>query len=125
MINFNLSEEQRINTENSKRICKKRINSKELLKEMNNKIWPTEQIKKMADFRIFRYDGKSKMAMAVEWTLISYSIAMEEIAASRCFSFSNVMSVNNSLVCYLIEHFGSDNSQKEKYLKKLAIWRKV
>jgi len=43
---------------------------------------------------------------------------MEEISKVDA-SASVVMSVNNSLVCYLIERFGSD-FQKEKYLKKLA-----
>jgi len=54
---------------------------------------------------------------------ISYSIAMEEISAVDA-SAAVVMSVNNSLVCYLIEHFGND-FQKEKYLSKLTTGNKL
>ena len=43
---------------------------------------------------------------------ISYAIAMEEISAVDA-SAAVIMSVNNSLVCYLIEHFG-DDFQKRK-----------
>ena len=54
---------------------------------------------------------------------ISYSIAMEEISAVDA-SAAVVMSVNNSLVCYLIEHFGND-FQKDKYLSKLTIGQNI
>ena len=54
---------------------------------------------------------------------ISYAIAMEEISAIDA-SAAVIMSVNNSLVCYLIEHFG-DDFQKEKYLAKLTTGQKL
>jgi alkylation response protein AidB-like acyl-CoA dehydrogenase len=49
---------------------------------------------------------------------VSYSIAMEEISKVDN-SCSVVMSVNNSLVCWGLETFGTDE-QKQKYLTKLA-----
>ncbi len=49
---------------------------------------------------------------------ISYVLAMEEISKVDA-SASVCMSVNNSLVCWGLEKFGSDE-QKEKYLKPLA-----
>lgn len=49
---------------------------------------------------------------------ISYVLAMEEISKIDA-SASVVMSVNNSLVCWGIETFGSE-AQKQKYLPKLA-----
>ncbi len=49
---------------------------------------------------------------------ISYCIAMEEISAVDA-SAGVVMSVNNSLVCQLLYHYGTQE-QKETYLKKLA-----
>src|SRR4051812_25307703 len=49
---------------------------------------------------------------------ISYVLAMEEISKVDA-SVSVVMSVNNSLVCWGIEHFGTE-AQKEKYLPRLA-----
>ena len=48
---------------------------------------------------------------------------MEEISSVDA-SAAVIMSVNNSLVCYLIEHFGND-FQKEKYLTKLAAGKKL
>ena len=48
---------------------------------------------------------------------------MEEIASIDA-SASVVMSVNNSLVCYVIEHFGN-SFQKNKYLKMLAVGKKI
>lgn len=49
---------------------------------------------------------------------ISYVLAMEEISKVDA-SCSVVMSVNNSLVCWGIEQFGSE-AQKQKYLLPLA-----
>src|ERR1043165_4451174 len=49
---------------------------------------------------------------------ISYVLAMEEISKIDA-SCSVVMSVNNSLVCWGLETFGTE-AQKQKYLTKLA-----
>jgi alkylation response protein AidB-like acyl-CoA dehydrogenase len=49
---------------------------------------------------------------------ISYVLAMEEISKIDA-SASVCMSVNNSLVCWGLEKFGTEE-QKEKYLKRLA-----
>ena len=49
---------------------------------------------------------------------ISYTLAMEEISKVDA-SASVCMSVNNSLVCWGLEKYGTEE-QKEKYLKRLA-----
>ena len=49
---------------------------------------------------------------------ISYVLIMEELSKVDA-SASVIVSVNNSLVCYDIETYGSE-AQKEKYLTKLA-----
>ncbi|MBU1422842.1 MAG: acyl-CoA dehydrogenase [Bacteroidetes bacterium] len=54
---------------------------------------------------------------------VSYVVAMEEISKMDA-SAGVIMSVNNSLVCYGLAEFGSD-FQKEKYLKELAIGKKL
>jgi alkylation response protein AidB-like acyl-CoA dehydrogenase len=54
---------------------------------------------------------------------ISYVLAMEEISKIDA-SAAVCMSVNNSLVCWGIENYGTD-SQKEKYLKVLASGEKI
>ena len=116
MIDFNLSEEQELLKKTAKDFAKNEL-LEGVVNRDENKIWPKEQISKMANL------GFLGMMVNPKWNgggmdTISYSIAMEEIAAVDA-SAAVVMSVNNSLVCYLIEHFGSD-FQKEKYLKKLA-----
>jgi alkylation response protein AidB-like acyl-CoA dehydrogenase len=63
------------------------------------------------------------MMVSPEWggagfDALSYVIAMEEISKVDA-SVGVVMSVNNSLVCWAIEKYGTD-AQKEKYLKPLA-----
>ena len=85
-------------------------------------VFPDELVQEMAGL------GFLGMMVNPKWQgggmdTVSYSIAMEEIAAVDA-SASVVMSVNNSLVCYLIEHFGS-NFQKDKYLKKIAIGENI
>jgi len=79
--------------------------------------FPTEQIKKMGELGFMgmmtdpKYNGGGM-------DTISYVLAMEEISKIDA-SASVCMSVNNSLVCWGLERFGSEE-QKEKYLKKLT-----
>ena len=86
------------------------------------KIWPHEAVQKMAEL------GFMGMMTDPKWDgggmdTISYTLAMEEISKVDA-STGVIMSVNNSLVCYLIEKFGSDFI-KEKYLKPLAAGKKL
>jgi alkylation response protein AidB-like acyl-CoA dehydrogenase len=54
---------------------------------------------------------------------VSYAIAIEEISKVDA-SVSVCLSVNNSLVCYGIEKFGTEE-QKQKYLVPLAKGEKI
>jgi alkylation response protein AidB-like acyl-CoA dehydrogenase len=54
---------------------------------------------------------------------LSYVIAMEEISKVDA-SVGVIMSVNNSLVCWALETYGTDE-QKEKYLRPLATGQKL
>ena len=79
--------------------------------------FPQEQIKKMGEL------GFLGMMVSPEYggggmDTIAYILAMEEISKVDA-SASVVMSVNNSLVCWGIEKFGTE-AQKQKYLTKLA-----
>ena len=49
---------------------------------------------------------------------LSYVLIMEELSKVDA-SASVIVSVNNSLVCYGLEHYGSEE-QKQKYLTKLV-----
>ncbi|WP_075349986.1 acyl-CoA dehydrogenase [Algoriphagus marinus] len=79
--------------------------------------FPKEQVKKMGELGF--------MGMMVDpayngggMDTISYVLAMEELSKIDA-SASVCMSVNNSLVCWGLEKYGS-KAQKEKYLKRLA-----
>jgi len=79
--------------------------------------FPKEQIQRMGEL------GFLGMMVAPEYggggmDTISYVLAMEELSKidSSC---SVVMSVNNSLVCWGLEAFGTEE-QKKKYLPRLA-----
>ena len=80
-------------------------------------IFPTEQIKKMGQLGFMgmmvdpKYGGSGL-------DTISYVLAMEEISKIDA-SASVVMSVNNSLVCWGLQAFGTEE-QKQKYLPGLA-----
>ncbi|MDX5483027.1 MAG: acyl-CoA dehydrogenase family protein, partial [Hymenobacteraceae bacterium] len=79
--------------------------------------FPAEQIKKMGELGFLgmmvdpKYNGGGM-------DTISYVLAMEEISKVDA-SASVVMSVNNSLVCWGLEKYGTEE-QKQKYLTKLA-----
>lgn len=79
--------------------------------------FPAEQIKKMGELGFLGMMVDPKYGGGGMDT-ISYVLAMEEISKidSSC---SVVMSVNNSLVCWGLEKFGTEE-QKQKYLTKLA-----
>lgn len=79
--------------------------------------FPAEQIKKMGELGFMgmmvdpKYNGGGMDSL-------SYVIAMEEISKIDA-SASVSMSVNNSLVCWGLEKYGTEE-QKQKYLTKLA-----
>lgn len=79
--------------------------------------FPAGQVKKMGELGFMgmmvseRYGGGGMDTK-------SYVLAMEEISKVDA-SASVIMSVNNSLVCWGLEKYGSEE-QKEKYLAKLA-----
>lgn len=80
-------------------------------------VFPTEQVKKMAALGFMgmcvdeKYNGGGM-------DYLCYVLALEEIAKVDA-SAAVIMSVNNSLVCWALNTYGTDE-QKEKYLKPLA-----
>ena len=80
-------------------------------------LFPSEQIKKLGELGFLGMMVDPKYGGAGMDT-ISYVFAMEEISKVDA-SCSVVMSVNNSLVCWGLETFGTEE-QKEKYLRPLA-----
>jgi alkylation response protein AidB-like acyl-CoA dehydrogenase len=84
--------------------------------------FPFDAIKEMGELGFMGMMVSEKYGGAALDT-ISYVLAMEEISKVDA-SAGVVMSVNNSLVCWGIEIYGSDQ-QKEKYLKDLATGKKL
>ena len=84
--------------------------------------FPHEQIKKLGELGFLgmmvdpKYNGSGM-------DTISYVLAMEELSKIDA-SASVVVSVNNSLVCFGLEKYGSE-FQKEKYLKPLAAGKNI
>jgi alkylation response protein AidB-like acyl-CoA dehydrogenase len=84
--------------------------------------FPAEQIQKLGELGFLgmmvdpKYNGAGL-------DTVSYVLAMEELSKIDA-SASVVVSVNNSLVCYGIEKYGTEE-QKEKYLKPLATGEKI
>ncbi len=83
--------------------------------------FPKEQIMKLADLGLMGMMVKPEYGGAGMDT-ISYVLAMEEISKIDA-SISVCMSVNNSLVCYGLQEYGTED-QKQKYLKPLAQGKK-
>ena len=83
----------------------------------DKEMFPAEQVKTMGELGFMgmmvdpKYNGSGM-------DTISYVLAMEEISKIDA-SASVIMSVNNSLVCWGLEKYGTEE-QKEKYLKPLA-----
>ncbi|SDG50613.1 acyl-CoA dehydrogenase family protein [Psychroflexus sediminis] len=84
--------------------------------------FPTEQVKKMGEL------GFMGMMASPEYggggmDTVSYVLAMEELSKIDA-SASVVVSVNNSLVCWGLDTYGTEE-QKEKYLSKLTTGEKI
>jgi alkylation response protein AidB-like acyl-CoA dehydrogenase len=84
--------------------------------------FPAEQIKAMGQLGFMGMMVDPKYGGGGMDT-VSYVLAMEEISKIDA-SASVCMSVNNSLVCWGLEKFGTEE-QKEKYLRPLATGEKI
>ena len=115
-MNFNLNDEQKLIQETARNFAKDFLEEGAIHRD-ENKIWPDEAVKKMSELGLMGIMVDPKYGGGGMDT-VSYAIAMEEVSKVDA-SAGVIMSVNNSLVCYLIESFGSQLI-KDKYLKKLA-----
>lgn len=115
-MNFQLSEEQLAVQTAARDFAQSELLPGVIERDTHQK-FPTEQIKKMGELGFMgmmtdpKYNGGGM-------DTISYVLAMEEISKVDA-SASVCMSVNNSLVCWGLEKYGSEE-QKQKYLKRLA-----
>jgi alkylation response protein AidB-like acyl-CoA dehydrogenase len=120
-MNFEFTEEQLMIQQAARDFAQREL-IHDVIERDSNSIYPTEHVKKLAELGFLgmlvdpKYDGGGM-------DTISYVLAMEEISKIDS-SVSVIMSVNNSLVCYGIEAYGTEE-QKEKFLKPLARGEKI
>ena len=118
---FQLTEEQLMIQQAARDFAQNELKPGVIERDEHQK-FPTEQVKKLGELGFLgmmvseKYNGSGMDAM-------SYVLVMEELSKIDA-SASVVVSVNNSLVCYGLEAFGSE-AQKEKYLKPLASGEKI
>lgn len=115
-MDFSLSEEHLMIREAAREFTKNELLPGVIERDTHQR-FPTEQVKKMAELGFLGMMVDPKYGGGGMDT-ISYVLAMEEISKVDA-SCSVIMSVNNSLVCWGLETFGTEE-QKQKYLTKLA-----
>lgn len=120
-MHFELSEEQIMIQQAARDFAQQELKPGVIERDEHQK-FPAEQVKKLGELGFLgmmvseKYNGSGLDA-------ISYVLVMEELSKIDA-SASVVVSVNNSLVCYGLEAYGSEE-QKEKYLKPLASGEKI
>ncbi len=120
-MNFELTEEQ-IAVKEAARDFAQNVLKPGVIDRDNNQRFPAEEIKQLGEL------GFMGMMVSPEYggsgmDTLSYVLAMEEISKVDA-SASVCMSVNNSLVCWGLEKYGSEE-QKQKYLIPLASGQKI
>ncbi|MAQ47365.1 MAG: acyl-CoA dehydrogenase [Flavobacteriales bacterium] len=115
-MNFDLSSEQKLIRDTARDFAQNEL-LPGVIERDEKKEFPKSQVKKMAEMGFLGMMVNPKYGGGGMDT-VSYVLAMEEISKVDA-SCSVIMSVNNSLVCWGIEKYGSEE-QKEKYLHKLA-----
>ena len=120
-MNFQLTEEQQLIQKTAKEFADAELIPGAIERD-EKKIWPREAVTKMSKL------GFMGIMVDPKWNgggmdTISYTIAMEELSRGDA-SCGVIMSVNNSLVCFLLEKYASD-TVKETYLKPLASGEKL
>ncbi|PIA78406.1 acyl-CoA dehydrogenase [Gaetbulibacter sp. 4G1] len=115
-MDFNLSEEHLMIRDAAREFAQTEL-LPGVIERDNKQEFPAELVQKMSDLGFMgimvdpKYGGSGMDA-------ISYVLIMEELSKIDA-SASVIVSVNNSLVCYGLEAYGTE-AQKEKYLTKLA-----
>ena len=120
-MNFEYTEEQEMIRQAARDYAQREL-IKDVLEREENARYPTAHIKNLSELGFMgmmvdpKYDGGGM-------DTVSYALAIEEISKVDS-AVGVILSVNNSLVCWGLEAYGSEE-QKEKYLKPLARGDKV
>ncbi|MGO4920520.1 acyl-CoA dehydrogenase [Maribacter spongiicola] len=120
-MDFSLTEEQQLIQQAARDFAQSEL-LPEVVERDDAQRFPKEEVKKLGELGFLgmmvdpAYGGSGL-------DTLSYVLAMEEISKIDA-STSVIMSVNNSLVCWGLEKFGSE-AQKEKYLTKLSTGEQI
>lgn len=115
-MHFSLNEEQ-LAVREAARDFAQRVLKPGVIERDTHMTYPKDEVRQMAELGFMgmmvdpKYGGGGMDSL-------SYVIALEELSKIDN-SCSVIASVNNSLVCYGLEHYGTE-AQKDKYLRKLA-----
>jgi alkylation response protein AidB-like acyl-CoA dehydrogenase len=120
-MNFELTEEHKA-VRDAARDFAQNVLKKEVIERDRDQRFPVEEMKQLAELGFMGMMVDPKYGGSGMDTL-SYVLAMEEISKVDA-STSVCMSVNNSLVCWGLEKYGSEE-QKMKYLVDLASGKKI
>ena len=115
-MDFRLTEEHKMIQEAARDFAKSEL-LPGVIERDDAQLFPKEHVKKMGELGFMGMMVDSKYGGSSLDTL-SYVIALEEISKIDA-SAAVIASVNNSLVCWGLEEYGTEE-QKEKYLKPLA-----
>ncbi|MGY8750505.1 MAG: acyl-CoA dehydrogenase [Fidelibacterota bacterium] len=115
-MNFILSDTEKLLQKTAREFAENHLRPGVIERDKNAE-FPSNQIKMMGELGFMGMMIPEELGGSGMDT-VSYCIALEEIAKVDA-SAAVIMSVNNSLVCQLIEKFGTEE-QKIKFLKKLA-----
>lgn len=115
-MDFSLSEEHLMIRDAARDFAKTELLPGVIERDTHQK-FPTEQVRKMGELGFLGMMTDPKYGGGGMDTL-SYVLAMEELSKVDASS-SVIVSVNNSLVCFGLQAYGTE-AQKQKYLTKLA-----
>ncbi|PLX12668.1 MAG: acyl-CoA dehydrogenase [Marinilabiliales bacterium] len=120
-MNFEYTEEQLMAQQSARDIAQREFILDAIERDTKSE-FPTKHVKSLAELGFLgmqvdpEYDGTGM-------DTVSYVLAIEEISKVDA-SLGVIMSVNNSLVCWEIQEYGTEE-QKEKFLKPLARGEKL
>jgi len=120
-VNFQLTENQRMIRDMAADFAAKKVAPGAAERDVNE-TFPADIVAEMGSLGLLGMNVPEQYGGA-GMDMVSYVLAMEEISAA-CASTGVIMSVNNSLVCWPLEEYGTEE-QKQKWLAPLARGEKL
>ncbi len=120
-MDFQLTEDQEFIRKTARDFAEKAVKPTAAERD-RDRIWPAELVRQMGELG-FMGVAVSETYSGSELDYVSYAIVIEELSRVDA-SLGVIASVNNSLVCYGLEKFGTE-AQKQEILAPLAAGQKL